>query len=123
MSEDLFCESPLTIQCILGNKIEAISLANTCAKEYGFIDKKLADEVCQILEIGPQHLIKPKHIYGFDGGTAKPITHAIYLILTVDTHTESLAPLVIKKLRHHPMVFAGYCWKNVGLLLIWQVTL
>ena len=60
--KDLFCESPFTIQCTLGNKIMAITLTNTCATRYGFIDEKFVETVCQILEIEPQCLIKPKQI-------------------------------------------------------------
>ena len=31
----------------------AITLANTCASGYGFIDKEFAEIVCQVLEIKP----------------------------------------------------------------------
>ena len=37
-------------------------LANTCATEYDFIDKKFAETICQIFEIKSQYLIKPKQI-------------------------------------------------------------
>ena len=104
MPKDLFCESPFTIQCILGKKIRATTLADTCATGYGFIDEEFAETVCQVLEIEPQRLIKPKQIQGFDGRAAKPITHAIYPTLTVGDHTESLAPLLITKLGNHPMI-------------------
>ena len=40
----------------------AITLTNTYATRYGFIDEKFAETVCQILEIEPQCLIKPKQI-------------------------------------------------------------
>ena len=105
MPKDLFCESSFTIQCTLGKKIRATTLANTCATGYGFIDKEFTETVCQVLEIEPQRLIKSKQIQGFDGRAAKPITHAIYPILTIGNHTESLAPLLITKLGNHPMIF------------------
>ena len=60
MLKDLFYKSPFTIQYILGNKIMATILANTYVTGYGFIDKKFAEIVCQILEIESQYLIKPK---------------------------------------------------------------
>ena len=104
MPKDLFCESPFTIQCILRNKIRATILVDTCAIEYGFIDKEFAKTVCQVLEIESQRLIKPKQIQEFDGKTAKPITHAIYPSLTIGAHTKSLAPLLITKLGNHPMI-------------------
>ena len=51
MLEDLFCESPLTIQCILGNKIKAIILVDIYATGFGFIDEKFAETICYILKI------------------------------------------------------------------------
>ena len=36
------------------------SLADTCATGYGFIAEEFAETVCQVLEIEPQYLIKPK---------------------------------------------------------------
>ena len=82
----------------------ATRLANICATGYSFIDEKFANTVCQILRIEPQCLIKPKQIQGFDGIAAKPITYAIYPTLTVGTHTENLAPLLITKLEIHLMI-------------------
>ena len=82
----------------------AITLANTCATRYSFIDEEFAKTVCQILEIKPQCLIKPKQIQRFDGRAAKPITHAIYPTLTIDTHTENLTSLLITKLENHLMI-------------------
>ena len=105
MPKDLFCESLFTIQCILGNRIRATTLADTCANGYSFIDEKFAEIVCQVLEIEPERLIKPKQIQGFDGRAAKPIIYAIYPTLTVGAHIESLAFLLITKLRNHSMIF------------------
>lgn len=62
MPEHLFCESFFFVQCTLGNKINTITLFYTCAIECGFIDEKFAESVCKMLEIEPQHLIKPKPI-------------------------------------------------------------
>ncbi len=59
MPKDLFSESPFTIQCTLGNKIKATTLADTCATGYSFIDEEFVETVCQVLEIEPQRLIKP----------------------------------------------------------------
>ena len=95
----------------------AIILANTCATGYSFIDEEFANTVCQVLEIKSQRLIKPKQIQGFDGRAAKPITHAIYPTLTVGTHTESLAPLLITKLGNHPMIFSRPWMKKHGVII------
>ena len=104
MPKDFFCKISFTIQCTLGNKIRASTLSDTCATTYGFIDEEFAETVCQVLEIELQRLIKSKQIQGFDGRAAKLITHAIYLTLTIGTHTKSLASLFITKLGNHPMI-------------------
>ena len=67
MPKDLFCESFFTVQYILKNKINAITLVDTCATWYGFINKKFIEIVCQTLEIKPQRLTKCKLIQGFNG--------------------------------------------------------
>lgn len=53
MPKYLFYKRLFTIQCILENKIEVISLANTCGTRYGFINKKFIEKVYQIFEIEP----------------------------------------------------------------------
>ena len=40
----------------------ATKLADTCATRYDFIDEEFVKIVCQVLEIKPQCLIKPKEI-------------------------------------------------------------
>ena len=95
----------------------AITLADTYTTEYGFIDEKFAETVCQVLEIKPQCLIKPKQIQRFDGRAAKPITHAIYPTLTISIHTENLASLLITKLRNHPMILGRPWMKKHGVII------
>ena len=95
----------------------ATTLADTCATGYGFIDEEFAETVCQNLEIEPQRLIKPKEIQGFDGRAAKPITHAIYPILTIGTHTENLIPLLITKLGNHLMIL-DRLWMKKHMVII-----
>ena len=51
LPEDLFYKSFFLIQCILGNKIKATTLVDTCATRFGFIDEKFAEIVCERLEI------------------------------------------------------------------------
>ena len=105
MPKNLVCESLFTVQCILENKIHPITLVDTCATGYGFINEKFVEIVCQTLEIKPQRLTKPKSIQGFNDRVAQSVTHAIYLTLSLESHTESVAPLLITKLGHHPMIF------------------
>ena len=93
------------MQFTLENKINAITLIDTCATGYSFIGEKFTEIVCQTLEIEPQRLIKPKPIQGFDDRAVQPVTHAIYLILSVRSHNESLVSLLITKFGHHLMIF------------------
>ena len=106
MPKDLFCKSPLIIQCTLGNKIKAITLVNTYATGFGFIDEKFAVIICEKLEIQPQRLTKSKPIQGFDDRAAWPVTHTIYPTLSMRNHIKSLAPLLITKLGQHPMILS-----------------
>lgn len=94
MSENLFYESFLIIQYILGNKIKAITLVDIYATGFGFINKKFVEMVYKRLEIQPKYLTKPKFIQRFDGRAAKPITHTIYLILSMEKYIKSLASLL-----------------------------
>lgn len=41
----------------------------------------------------------------FDGRAARSVTHTSYPILFIENYTKSLAPLVITKLGHHPIIF------------------
>ena len=82
----------------------ATTLINTCTTRYSFIDEEFAEIICQVLEIKPQHLIKLKQIQGFDGRATKPITHAIYLTLTIGTHTKNSALLLLINLRKHLII-------------------
>ena len=117
MPKDLFCKSPLIIQCTLGNKIKAITLVNTYATGFGFIDEKFAVIICEKLEIQPQRLTKSKPIQGFDGRAARPIIHAIYPMLSMQNHTKSLALLLIRKLGQHSMILGRPWMKKHGVLL------
>lgn len=60
MLKDLFYKSLFPIQSISGNKIMALTLANTYTTRYSFIDKEFAEKVCQVLKIKSQYLIKSK---------------------------------------------------------------
>ena len=117
MLEDLFCESFLTIQYIRGNKIKATTLVDTCPTRFSFIDMKFTEIVCEKLEIQPQCLTKPKPIQGFDGKATQPVTHAIYLMLSVENHTKSLAPLLITKLGQLLMILGRLWIKKHEILL------
>lgn len=105
MLKHFFGESSFTIQYTLKNKIKFILLANTYASRYSFIDEKFMKKICQVFEIKFQYLILPKQIQRFDGKTAKPIIHIIYLTLIIDTYTKSLVFLFIIRLGYYSIIF------------------
>lgn len=105
MPENLFCKSFFIVQYTLGNKINAITLINTFATRYNFINEKFASFVCQTLEIEPECATKSNLIQGFNGRASWPVTHAIYSKLSVSNHSKSSALLLITKLGHYSMIF------------------
>jgi len=86
-SNDFFASKSLTTECVLSsNEISYSlkSLIDTEAADYSFINKLIAQNVCDYLQIKSLFLIKLKSIRRFDDHYAKKlITHAIYLNLTV----------------------------------------
>ena len=62
-------------------------------------------------------MIKLKQIQGFDGRAAKPITHAIYPTLTIGTHHENFAYLLIRNLGNHPMILGRSWMKKHGVII------
>lgn len=62
-------------------------------------------------------MIKPKQIQGFDGRAAKFITYAIYPILTIGIHTESITLLFIIKLENHSMILGQLWMKKHGVII------
>jgi len=70
--------------CRIGkSQIKAIALINTGATGGNFINAVDAQRICEIENISPVELLKPRPIQGFDGTSAPPITHAIYPRLQV----------------------------------------
>ncbi len=86
-SKDFFTSKSLTIECVLfSNEISYSlkSLIDSEATDYSFIDKLIAQNVYDYLQIESLSLIKLKSIKEFNDHYAKKlITHAIYSNLTV----------------------------------------
>lgn len=93
-------------------------LANTCAIGYSYIDEEFAKTIGQVLEIESQRLIKPKQIQSFDGKAVKFITYAIWSILTVGIHIESVAFLLITDLENHSMILDWLWIKKYKIIII-----
>ena len=81
------------------------------------MDEAMARNVCKVLKFSFVRLAKPKPIRGFDGRPAPDITHAVYPTLTVQGHTESLAPLLITKLGQHPLILGKPWMQKHGVIL------
>ena len=116
---NLFTDEALVVAYSLGriNEIKTTSLLDTGATGIAFIDLAMARHVCDILQISFIQLAKPKPIRGFDGKPAPSITHAIYLTLTVQGHTELLAPFLITKLGQHPLILGKSWMQKHGVIL------
>ena len=116
---DLFTDEALVITCSLGrmNEIKTTSLLDTGATGIAFIDLAMARYVCEILEISFIQLAKPKLIREFNGKLAPSITHAIYLILTVQGYTKLLAPFLITKLSQHLLILGKPWMRKHGVIL------
>lgn len=82
---NLFTDKALVVSCTLENKnkISTHSLLDTSATRIAFIDKAMACNVCNALQILFIPLAKPKLLKKFDKRPARPITHAIYPTLTI----------------------------------------
>ncbi len=87
MLNDSFASESLTTECVLSsNEINYSlkSLIDIKAADYSFINKVIAQIVCDQLQIEFLALIKAKSIREFDDHYAKKlITHVIYSNLTV----------------------------------------
>ncbi len=87
MLNDSFAYKSLTTECVLSsNEISYLlkSLIDIEAADYSFINKVIAQIVCDQLQIESLTLIKAKSIQEFnDHYIKKLITHVIYLNLTV----------------------------------------
>ncbi len=114
-SNDFFASKSLTIKCILSsNEISYLlkSLIDIEAADYLFIDKLIAQNVYDHLQIESLSLIKLKSIRKFDDHYAKKlITHAIYSNLTVQDYMKHFVFMLITRLNQHQMILEK-TWMN-----------
>ncbi len=96
---DFFALKSLTTECVLSsNEISYSlkSLIDTEAADYSFINKLIAQNICDHLQIESLSLIKLKSIRRFDDHYVKKlITHAIYSNLTVQDHMKRFVFMLI----------------------------
>ena len=116
---NLFTDEILVVVCSLDkmNEIKTTSLLDTGATDIAFIDLAMARYVCEVLQISFIQLAKPEPIKKFNSKPTSPITHAIYPTLTVQGHTESLAPFLITNLGQHLLILGkSWIWKHDVIL-------
>ena len=118
---DLFTDEALVIPCTLGNgsesEISTHFLLNTGATGVAFIDEAMARHISDVLKILFLPLAKPKPLKGFNEKPARPITHAIYPTLTVQSHSELLAPMLVTSLGQHPIILGKPWMQKHGVIL------
>ena len=117
--DNLFTNEALVVACSLDrmNEIKITCLLDTEATGIVFIDLAMARYVCDVLQISFIQLAKLKPIKRFDGKPAPPITHTIYLTLTVQGHTKLLALFLITKLEQHLLILGKPWMQKHGVIL------
>ena len=73
--------------------------------------------MCKVLQILFISLAKPKPVRGFDGRPASDITHAIYFMLTVQSYSELLTPMLVTKLDQHLLILGKPWMQKHGLII------
>ena len=109
---ELFTQKAFTVSCTLrsvNRTIKVTVLIDTGATGYAFVDSSFAHILCEILQIEPSPLVKPKTVKAFNGKPTEWITHGVYPCLEVAGHCESTAPLMITNLGNHQMIL-GLPW-------------
>ena len=104
---DSFVKRSLIISCILffdNNQHKLETLIDIDAIEYAFIDRQIAQLVCDMLHMKSVSLLKSKSLIEFDDRHASSITHVIYLKLTIELHFELTALLLIIDLNNHSII-------------------
>ena len=85
--------------------IKLITLLNTSAIGYSFINEKTAYIIYNILGLDPLPLINPRPLRGFNRKlTKRPITYTIYPTLIVKNHSELIYPILITTLGQYNII-------------------
>ena len=73
-----------------------------------FIDTKLAQKICDKLNILFQKLIKVKFIRDYNEKTDLFITHVLYSIMIINEHRKNLTSLLITKLKNYKSILKKF---------------
>ena len=104
-----FQDNFLVIKCTLVfDKYEhnLQTLMNTDVTEYAFIDEKIAQLVCETLQITSVMLSRSKLVNEFDDRKIKLIIHVIYFTLIVQNHSEIIIFMFIIKIEIHSLILS-----------------
>ena len=111
---DFFIKRSLIIFCTLSfndNKYKLETLIDTNAIDYAFIDKEIAQLVCNMLNMKSVSLLKSKFLIEFDDRYVSSIIHVIYFKLTINLHFELIVFLLIIDLNNHSIILKK-SWMN-----------
>jgi hypothetical protein len=72
--------------------------------EYAFVNKSIAQSLCEILKIESVQLIKKRLIKIYDERKDQIIIHVIYSKTIIQRHIESLTSMLIIKLKQQTLI-------------------
>ena len=104
---DFFVKKFLIINCILffdSNQHKLEILIDIDVTKYAFIDKQIAQLICDMLHMKFVSLLKSKLFIEFDDRHVSLIIHVIYFKLTIELHFELIALLLIIDLNNHSII-------------------
>jgi predicted aspartyl protease len=97
-----------TLSCTVSNNglgIKTISLIDTGANGYTFVDTKFAKTIERFLGVKPTRLKDSYKVRGFDGQQATLITQYLELTLVIDQRRVQV-PMLIVSLEDHDMILS-----------------
>ena len=104
---DSFIKRFLIISCTLSfndNRHKLEVLIDIDAIDYAFIDREIAQFVCNMLNIKFVSLLKSKSLIEFDDRHVSSIIHVIYFKLTIELHFELIVLLLIIDFDNHSII-------------------
>ena len=115
-----FQDNSLMIKCTLVfDKYEhnLQTLVNTNVTKYAFIDEKIAQLVCETLQITFVMLSRSKLVNEFDDRKTKFIIHVIYFTLIVQNHSKIIIFMFIIKTEIHSLILNKF-WMNAHEIIL-----
>ena len=104
---DSFIKRSLIINCTLSfndNRHRLEALIDIDAIDYAFIDREIAQLVCNMLNMKSVSLLKSKSLIEFDDRHVSSIIYVIYFKLTIELHFELIVLLLIIDFDNHSII-------------------